>query len=148
MKIRVFFSCCYHIICNFIISINEKEEMDKIFLSSIYLEDNFQTSRFKSESEIATDILNFKVAPKHTQKTKKVRCQNLLPSVEFRIIILVLRRILEQKGDNTKNYRNFYKISIIDPRLISNYDTQNNNIPIFYAHFVSLLCNHGRSQTQ
>jgi len=49
---------------------------------------------------------------------------NLPSSMEVRKALDVLRRTLEQRGGNTENYRNFYKLSNDVERLISNSATQ------------------------
>ena len=105
----------------------KEEEMDENFLRYLAIDDNLETSGDKSDSEIATGIVDSKVVPNQEVEesdSEKNSVPNLPSSMEVRKALDVLRRTLEQRGGNTENYRNFYKLSNDVERLISNSATQ------------------------
>ncbi|GBO40421.1 hypothetical protein AVEN_205806-1 [Araneus ventricosus] len=64
------------------IIINEEEGMDETFLRYVSIDDNLQTSGDKSDSEIATDIINSKVmSNQEVQESVSEDEENAVPNL-------------------------------------------------------------------
>ncbi|GBO08134.1 hypothetical protein AVEN_253259-1 [Araneus ventricosus] len=78
------------------IIINEVEGMDETFLRYVSIDDNLQQSGEKSDTEIATDILSFKVmsnqeVEESVSEDKEIAVLNLPSSIDVRKALDVLR---------------------------------------------------------
>ncbi|GBO34110.1 hypothetical protein AVEN_196118-1, partial [Araneus ventricosus] len=86
------------------IIINEKEGMDETFLRYVSIHDNLRTSGEKSDSQIATDIINSKVmsiqeVEESVSENEEIAVPNLPSSTNVRKALNVLRCTLEQRGE-------------------------------------------------
>ncbi|GBM73941.1 hypothetical protein AVEN_29605-1 [Araneus ventricosus] len=82
--------------------------MDETFLRYVSIDDNLQTSGEKSDSEIATDIINSTVMSNQeveelVSEDEEIAVSNLPSSIDARKALNVLQCSLVQRGGNIES---------------------------------------------